>query len=89
MINANFESSSSGVAGKTEGINQKFVSKGKSSESSFAYSVWIEPSSIPSSISCNQRGAINFLLDSMKLPIIDDEIFGIVRGYLEHLNIGE
>ncbi len=31
-----------------EGINQKFVSNGKSSDSSFAYPVWIEPSAIPS-----------------------------------------
>ena len=32
---------------------------------------------------------IKYLLDSMNLPIIDDEIFGMAQNYFEHLNIGE
>ena len=32
---------------------------------------------------------IKYLLDSMNLPIIDDEIFGMAQNYFEHLNVGE
>ena len=52
---------------------------------------WLIPSVYPATPEelLSKFAFIKYLLDSMKLPIIDDEIFGIVRGYLEHLNIGE
>ena len=45
----------SASAGNTDGSSQKLTS-GSSSESSFAYSVRIEPSRRPSSISSNHKG---------------------------------
>lgn len=52
---------------------------------------WLIPSVYPATPEelISKFAFIKYLLDSMKLPIIDDEIFGIVQNYLEHLNVGK
>ncbi len=55
---------SSAFAGNTEGISQK-LTRGSSSESSLAYSVWMEPSRLPSSISSNHNGVSTRLFASI------------------------
>ncbi|NBK00065.1 TetR/AcrR family transcriptional regulator [bacterium 1xD8-48] len=52
---------------------------------------WLIPSVYPATSEelISKFAFIKYLLDSMKLPIIDDEIIDIVQSYLEHLNVGE
>lgn len=52
---------------------------------------WLIPSVYPATSEelISKFAFIKYLLDSMKLPIIDDEIFDIVQNYLEHLNVGK
>ena len=52
---------------------------------------WLIPSVYPATQEelLSKFSFIKYLLDSMNLPIIDDEIFGIVKNYLEHLSVGE
>ena len=52
---------------------------------------WLIPSVYPATQEelLSKFAFIKYLLDSMNLPIIDDEIFGTVKNYLEHLNVGE
>lgn len=52
---------------------------------------WLIPSVYPATSEelISKFVFIKYLLDSMKLPIIDDEIIDIVQSYLEHLNVGE
>jgi AcrR family transcriptional regulator len=52
---------------------------------------WLIPSVYPATPEelLSKFAFIKYLLDSMNLPIIDDEIFGMVQNYFEHLNVGE
>ena len=52
---------------------------------------WLIPSVYPATSEelISKFAFIKYLLDSMKLPIIDDEIIDIVQSYLEHLNVGK
>lgn len=52
---------------------------------------WLIPSVYPATPEelLSKFAFIKYLLDSMNLPIIDDEIFGMAQNYFEHLNIGE
>ena len=52
---------------------------------------WLIPSVYPATPEelISKFAFIKYLLDSMKLPIIDDEILSIVQNYLEHLNVGK
>ena len=52
---------------------------------------WLLPSVYPATQEelLSKFAFVKYLLDSMNLPIIDDEIFGVVKNYLEHLNVGE
>ena len=52
---------------------------------------WLIPSVYPATPEelLSKFAFIKYLLDSMNLPIIDDEIFGMAQNYFEHLNVGE
>ena len=52
---------------------------------------WLIPSVYPATPEelLSKFAFIKYLLDSMNLPIIDNEIFGMAQNYFEHLNIGE
>ena len=52
---------------------------------------WLIPSVYPTTPKelLSKFAFIKYLLDSMNLPIIDDEIFGMVQNYFEHLNVSE
>ena len=52
---------------------------------------WLIPSVYPATHEelLSKFAFIKYLLDSMNLPIIDDEICGMVKNYLEHLNVSE
>ena len=52
---------------------------------------WLIPSVYPTTPKelLSKFAFIKYLLDSMNLPIIDDEIFGMAQNYFEHLNVGE
>ena len=52
---------------------------------------WLIPSVYPATPEelLSKFAFIKYLLDSMNLPIIDDEIFDMAQNYFEHLNIGE
>ena len=52
---------------------------------------WLIPSVYPTTPKelLSKFAFIKYLLDSMNLPIIDDEIFGMAQNYFERLNVGE
>ncbi len=52
---------------------------------------WLIPSVYPATPEelISKFAFIKYLLDSMNLPIIDDEIFGMAQNYFERLNVGE
>ena len=52
---------------------------------------WLIPSVYPATPEelISKFAFIKYLLDSIKLPIIDDEIFDTLQDYLEHLNEGK
>ena len=52
---------------------------------------WLIPSVYPATPEelISKFAFIKYLLDSIKLPIIDDEIFDTLQDYLEHLNGGK
>ena len=52
---------------------------------------WLIPSVYPATPEelLSKFAFIKYLLDSMNLSIIDDEIFGMAQNYFEHLNVGE
>ena len=52
---------------------------------------WLIPSVYPTTPKelLSKFAFIKYLLDSMNLPIIDDEIFSMAQNYFEHLNVGE
>ena len=52
---------------------------------------WLIPSVYPATPEelLSKFAFIKYLLDSMNLPIIDDEIFGMAQNYFEHLNVAE
>lgn len=78
-----------------EGIEDGSIQTGYAKELSellpLLTNFWLIPSVYPATPEelLSKFAFIKHLLDSMKLPIIDDEIFGIVQSCLEHLNAGE
>lgn len=52
---------------------------------------WLIPSVYPATPEelLSKFAFIKYLLDSMNLPIIDDEIFGMAQNCFEHLNVAE
>ena len=77
--------------GIEDGSIQTKYAKERSERFPLLTSFWLLPSVYPATQEelLSKFAFVKYLLDSMNLPIIDDEIFGIVKNYLEHLNVCE